>query len=167
LIRLKPQHNTTDISTRKRLLRALEIAYFERENPGAFMPIPHFDVLLVGVSFLRMKTRERITNRLHQRLREGMVDEVKQLLESGISPEDLVYYGLEYKFITQFLQGQLVYDEMVERLNTAIHQFSKRQMTWFRKMERDGYVIHWIPGDMPTDEKIDQISGWMKSAGMI
>jgi tRNA dimethylallyltransferase len=166
LMALKPQHNTTDTSTRKRLVRALEIACFENENPGTFQPIPHFNALLVGVSFPRIKTRERITQRLHQRLHEGMIEEVKLLLESGILPEDLVYYGLEYKFITYYLQGQLEYNDMVEKLNTAIHQFAKRQMTWFRKMERDGYNIHWIPGEMPVDEKIVQISRWMKVAGI-
>ncbi|MFN8208118.1 MAG: tRNA (adenosine(37)-N6)-dimethylallyltransferase MiaA [Bacteroidales bacterium] len=166
LTALKPQHNTTDIGTRKRLVRALEIALYEKVNPEAFQSIPQFNALLVGVRFPRTETRERITRRLYQRLSEGMVEEVKLLLESGISPEDLVYYGLEYKFITQYLLGQLSYENMVERLNTAIHQFAKRQMTWFRKMEREGHKIHWIPGDLPLVAKLNMLTELLHKKGI-
>jgi tRNA dimethylallyltransferase len=115
--------------------------------------------LIVGIHFDRDTRRERITQRLHQRLNEGMVEEVRKLLDSGISPEDLIYYGLEYKYITLFLTGAMSYPEMVEKLNIAIHQFAKRQMTWFRRMERQGTIIHWLEGQLPLEEKIEKVIG--------
>lgn len=154
-------HNTTDTDTAKRAIRAIEIAeYYETHEPvkGEF---PEIRSLTVGVLFDRESRRRRITERLHARLQSGMVDEVKGLLDSGICPEDLIYYGLEYKYITLYLTGELGYDDMVERLNVAIHQFAKRQMTWFRKMERDGFEIKWLDGDMPLDEKVQQVREWM------
>jgi tRNA dimethylallyltransferase len=118
---------------------------------------PILNPLIVGIYFDRDTRRERITQRLHQRLNEGMIEEVKMLLDKEIPPEDLIYYGLEYKFITLYLTGMMAYREMVEKLNIAIHQFAKRQMTWFRKMEREGTVIHWIDGRLPLEEKVETV----------
>ena len=115
------------------------------------------DSIIIGIDIDRELRREKITRRLKARLDEGMVDEVKALLEEGISPEDLIYYGLEYKFVTEYLIGQTSYDEMFTRLEIAIHQFAKRQMTWFRGMERRGFRIHWIDATLPMDEKIEII----------
>ena len=122
---------------------------------------PEIRSLIVGVLFDRETRRKRITERLHARLQAGMIDEVKGLLDRGIKPEDLIYYGLEYKYLTLYLTGELTYDEMVEQLNIAIHQFAKRQMTWFRKMERDGFEIKWLDGNMPLDEKVEQVKEWL------
>jgi tRNA dimethylallyltransferase len=118
----------------------------------------------VGVKFDLLTRRERITRRLHQRLNEGMVEEVKLLLDSGIPPEDLIYYGLEYKYITLFLTGAMTYPEMVEKLNIAIHQFAKRQMTWFRKMERQGTIIHWLEGNLSLEEKTEIVIRLLKGS---
>ena len=139
-------HNISDISTAKRAIRAIEIADYCSKNPELETKITPIHSLNIGIKFDRLSRRKRITERLHQRLNEGMLDEVKQLLDSGIKPENLIYYGLEYKFLTQHLIGQLSYDEMVSKLNVAIHQFAKRQMTWFRRMEKQGTVIHWLDG---------------------
>ena len=158
----KTLHNTTDTDSVKRAIRGIEIAeYYLTHEPeeGAF---PEIRSLIVGILFDREKRRQRITERLQARLKSGMVEEVKGLLDGGINPEDLIYYGLEYKYITLYLTGCLKYDEMVEKLNIAIHQFAKRQMTWFRKMERDGFDIKWLNGDMPLDEKVDQVKSWLK-----
>lgn len=155
-------HNTTDTDTVKRAIRAIEIAeYYETHEPvkGEF---PEIQSLVVGVLFDRETRRQRITERLHARLQAGMIDEVKGLLDRGIKPEDLIYYGLEYKYLTLYLTGELAYDDMVEQLNIAIHQFAKRQMTWFRKMERDGFDIKWLDGNMPLNEKVDQVKLWLK-----
>ena len=141
---LRTPHNTTDYDTRQRLIRALEIAIWEDAHPvnrTAFLP-KHTKYLGIAVS--RDERNARIDRRLDARLQEGLVEEVRGLLESGLTPEDLLYYGLEYKFVTLYLTGQLSYDEMVERLRIAIHQFAKRQMTWFRGMERKGINIEWI-----------------------
>ena len=115
---------------------------------------PRLESLIVGVSIDRDLRREKITRRLRQRLDEGMVDEVRQLLDKGLTPDDLIYYGLEYKYITLHVIGQLSFDDMFTRLETAIHQFAKRQMTWFRGMERRGFVIHWVDASLPMEEKI-------------
>ena len=144
---IRKPHNTTDYDSRKRLIRALEIAIYEDQHPvhrTAFLPKK---TRYIGISVSREVRNARIDARLRARLDEGMVDEVKRLLESGIPPEDLLYYGLEYKFVTMYLTGGLSYDEMVVRLETAIHQFAKRQMTWFRGMERRGIEIEWIDGN--------------------
>jgi tRNA dimethylallyltransferase len=122
-------------------------------------PSSEINPLIVGVLYELEDRRERITLRMHQRLKEGMVEEVKSLLDAGILPEGLIYYGLEYKYITHYLTGALTYPEMVEKLNIAIHQFAKRQMTWFRKMERQGTVIHWLEGQLPLEEKIEKVIG--------
>lgn len=116
--------------------------------------IPEINSLVIGILFSREERRDRITTRLHQRLEEGMIQEVEGLLKSGLTPEDLIYYGLEYKYLTEYIIGKYSKDEMISKLNIAIHQFAKRQMTWFRKMERSGCKINWIDGNLPTDEKI-------------
>jgi tRNA dimethylallyltransferase len=148
-------HNITDIVNEKRALRAIEIADHYSRNPEGTSEIPELHPLIIGVKFDLETRRERITQRLQVRLNEGMVEEVKKLLDSGIDAEGLMYYGLEYKYITLYLTGAITYPEMVEKLNIAIHQFAKRQMTWFRKMERQGTVIHWLDGPLPLEEKID------------
>ena len=143
LASLKPLHNSTDYDTRKRLIRALEIAIYESEHPAkrtSFLPKNTF---YIGTLVSREVRNERIDRRLEDRLQEGMVDEIKRILDSGVPAEDLIYYGLEYKYVTMYLIGALDYDQMKLQLATAIHQFAKRQMTWFRGMERDGVVIHW------------------------
>ena len=147
-------HNTTDYDTRKRLIRAIEIAVYQKEHPedaGVFSgdnaQLARFapeEVHYIGLSVSREERNARIDRRLDARLKEGMIDEVRRLLESGISPDDLIYYGLEYKFVTLYLTGQMSYDEMHARLAIAIHQFAKRQMTWFRGMERRGIHIDWV-----------------------
>ena len=144
LASLKHLHNTTDYDTRKRLIRALEIAIWEQEHPvqrSAFLPKK---TKYIGINVSREERRERIERRLRARLESGMIEEIKGLLESGIAPEDLIYYGLEYKSVTRYLIGELSYDEMFSGLLTAIRQFAKRQMTWFRGMERRGIEIEWV-----------------------
>lgn len=154
LARLKPMHNTSDVDTKKRAIRAIEIETYYQENNDMDFSYPKINALLLGIKFERSTIKERITERLKQRLRDGMIDEVQLLLNKGVDAETLLYYGLEYKFITQYLNGEFSYNKMVEKLNIAIHQFSKRQMTWFRKMERSGFKIHWIDGYASMDEKI-------------
>lgn len=158
----KTLHNTTDVDTCKRAIRAIEIAdYYTHIEPEVLEPRPLQNTLIVGVNIDRDLRRAKITRRLHERLQEGMVEEVKSLLDSGIDPESLIYYGLEYKFLTEYIIGHTTYDEMVERLEIAIHQFAKRQMTWFRGMERRGHTIRWIDATLPTQEKVDIIAGWI------
>jgi len=150
-------HNKTDTGTVKRAVRAIEIGeYYQRHNkkPASF---PVIRPMITAIRFDREARRDRITSRLHSRIKEGMIEEVAALIEKGISPEQLIYYGLEYKYITLHLTGRLTYTEMFNRLESAIHQFSKRQMTWFRGMERRGVKIHWLEGDMPEDEKIETV----------
>lgn len=156
----RKMHNTTDVDTVKRAVRAIEIEEYYRNHAREERAFPEIRPLVVGVEVSREVRRERIDRRLQQRLEEGMVDEVRRLLERGIAPEDLIYYGLEYKFITLYLTGVLGYDEMKEKLNTAIHRFAKRQMTWFRKMEREGCDIHWLPADLSAAEKTACIRRW-------
>jgi tRNA dimethylallyltransferase len=159
----KTLHNSTDIDTCKRAIRAIEIAeFYSRQEPELLEPRPLLNSLIVGVNIDRELRRAKITRRLHERLREGMVEEVKSLLDSGIEPESLIYYGLEYKFLTEYIIGRTTYDEMVERLEIAIHQFAKRQMTWFRGMERRGHTIRWIDATLPTDAKVDTIVKWIQ-----
>ena len=144
LASLKTLHNHTDYDTRRRLIRALEIAIYEDTHPverSAFLPKK---TKYIGLNVTREERRARIDRRLDQRLQDGMIDEVRGLLERGIAPEDLIYYGLEYKFVTRYLIGELTYEEMKSGLKTAIHQFAKRQMTWFRGMERRGIEIEWV-----------------------
>lgn len=149
-------HNTTDTTSHKRLIRAVEIAKHQSEHNYKREQLPEINPLIIGIKFDRDSRRKRITERLHARLDEGMVNEVQALLDEGIAPDDLIFYGLEYKFITQHVTGQLTYDEMVQKLNTAIHQFAKRQMTWFRRMEKNGFEIHWLDGCIPLEEKLEK-----------
>jgi tRNA dimethylallyltransferase len=150
-------HNTTDVDSCQRAIRAIEIETYNVEHPMPRRELPPVDSLIIGVNIDRELRREKITRRLKVRLEDGMVDEVKALLDEGIPAEDLIYYGLEYKFVTEYLTGQLTYDEMLSRLEIAIHQFAKRQMTWFRGMERRGFEIHWIDATLPMEEKIERI----------
>ena len=156
----KNLHNTTDTDTAKRAIRAIEIAEFGQREETFF---PQLNSLVIGVSIDRELRRAKITRRLKQRLEEGMVDEVKRLLAEGIAPEDLIYYGLEYKFLTLYATGQLSYEEMFSQLEIAIHQFAKRQMTWFRGMEKRGVTIHWIDATLPMEQKIDAILALMNN----
>jgi tRNA dimethylallyltransferase len=153
-------HNSTDIENEKRAVRAIEIEEYYLTHPEIDTGMPDIRSLVVGVKFDRLSRRKRITNRLRQRFKEGMLDEVQRLLDSGLTPEQLTYYGLEYKFMTQHLIGKITYSEMFEGLNVAIHQFAKRQMTWFRRMEKQGTEIHWLDGYMPLEEKVEKIFGW-------
>jgi tRNA dimethylallyltransferase len=159
---LKTVHNSSDTETKNRAIRAIEIEEYLKSHPELNFEFPAINSLIVGVQFDRDTRRERITKRLKQRLGEGMIDEVKALLESGLTPENLIYYGLEYKYITLFLTGELTRDEMFERLNIAIHQFAKRQMTWFRKMEKDGFQIKWLDGFMPMEEMVATIMKYLE-----
>ncbi|MCF8362874.1 MAG: tRNA (adenosine(37)-N6)-dimethylallyltransferase MiaA [Prolixibacteraceae bacterium] len=160
LKKYKTLHNTSDVDTRKRAVRAIEIEEYYANHPETDTYFPEINSLIVGVKFDRNSRRRRITERLKARLNEGMVEEVQNLLNKGLTPENLIYYGLEYKFITLYLTGKLSYDEMFNQLETAIHQFSKRQMTWFRRMEKQGFDIKWLDGYMPTHEKVDKIIEW-------
>lgn len=153
-------HNQTDIENEKRAVRAIEIEEYYLSHPEINIGMPDIRSLVVGVQFDRQTRRKRITSRLRQRLREGMLDEVQRLLDSGLTPEQLTYYGLEYKFMTQHLTGELSYQEMFDGLNVAIHQFAKRQMTWFRRMEKQGIEIRWLDGFMPLEEKVAKIVEW-------
>ena len=157
----KSINNTSDTENKKRAIRAIEIEEFCLTHPETDLSFPVINSLIVGVKYDRDSRRRRITARLKLRLDNGMIDEVQKLIDNGLKPEDLTYYGLEYKYLTLFITGKLTYDEMFEGLNTAIHQFAKRQMTWFRKMERDGFDIKWLDGYMPTDEKTNKIISWL------
>ncbi len=148
-------HNTSDLKIRKRTIRAIEIADHYSRVKVELRDLPDINSLILGVKYDRMSRRNRISERLEARINEGLIDEVKKLLDR-ISAEDLIYYGLEYKFITLYLTGQLDYKEMFGKLEVAIHQFAKRQMTWFRRMERNGLKIHWLDGHMPLDEKLER-----------
>lgn len=158
----KKLHNTTEIDTPKRAIRAIEIEEYYKNNPHEEREFPQINPLIVGVNVGREERRDRITRRLHARLQGGMVEEVRSLLDKGVKPEDLIYYGLEYKYLTLYLTGELGYDEMVNKLNVAIHQFAKRQMTWFRKMERDGFDIRWLDAGMDMEERVQMVKNWMK-----
>lgn len=153
----KKLHNSTDVDTAKRAVRAIEIEEYYRSQPVEAREFPVIRSLIVGVDIGRERRREKITRRLRQRLDEGMVDEVRSLLAEGIKPEDLIYYGLEYKYLTLYATGQMSYEEMSGQLETAIHQFAKRQMTWFRGMERRGFTIHWVDAALPVEEKLELI----------
>jgi tRNA dimethylallyltransferase len=150
----KNLHNKTDTENRKRLTRALEIEYYYRDHPDLDNNYPELNPLILGINFDRDTRRERISHRLQERLKNGMVDEVEGLIRNGVSPEKLIYYGLEYKHITEYLQGQVDYQGMVRGLEISIHQFAKRQMTWFRGMERRGLQIHWLEGRLTMEEKL-------------
>lgn len=150
-------HNTTDVDSAQRAIRAIEIETYNINTPVADRPFPLLPNVVFGVDIDRETRRQRITKRLKQRLEEGMVEEVKSLIDSGINPDDLIYYGLEYKYVTEYVVGKIGYDEMFTRLEIAIHQFAKRQMTWFRGMEKRGCKINWIDASLPMQEKVDII----------
>jgi tRNA dimethylallyltransferase len=152
----KKLHNKTDITDRKRLVRALEIEVYYREHPELDEQMPGIHPLVLGIRFDRQSRRRRISQRLAERLDRGMIREVQDLLDKGITPEKMMYYGLEYRYLSAYLAGQTSYEEMLARLETAIHRFAKRQMTWFRKMERSGVKIHWLDGYQPLEEKIEK-----------
>ena len=155
LKKYKPLHNTSDIETKRRAIRAIEIADYYRNNEVANIDYPQINSLVVGIDISREERRQRISQRLRRRLEEGMIAEVQHLLDKGLSPESLIYYGLEYKFVTNYLLGNLTYDELYAQLEIAIHQFAKRQMTWWRGMERRGIKIHWIDAMLPNEEKVE------------
>jgi tRNA dimethylallyltransferase len=155
-------HNKTDVDSCQRAIRAIEIESYNLENPIPVRDFPAIDSIIIGVNIDRDERRRKITNRLRKRLDDGMVDEIKQLLASGIPAEDLIYYGLEYKYITEYVIGKTSYDDMFRGLEIAIHQFAKRQMTWFRGMERRGFKIHWIDAMLPMDEKVKAIKELIK-----
>ncbi|MBR5477339.1 MAG: tRNA (adenosine(37)-N6)-dimethylallyltransferase MiaA [Bacteroidaceae bacterium] len=153
----KQLHNNTDTDNKKRAIRAIEIEEYYRTCPVEERYFPQINALTVGVMVDREVRRERISRRLRERLNNGMVEEVKGLLDSGLEPEQLIYYGLEYKYLTLYLTGAMGYEDMVNGLEIAIHQFAKRQMTWFRGMEKRGVEIHWLDGSMPADVLVEHI----------
>lgn len=156
-------HNRTDVDTAQRAIRAIEIETYNLEHSMPERELPAVDSLVIGVSIDRDARRDKITRRLKQRLENGMVEEIKGLLDRGIPAENLLYYGLEYKFITEYVIGKTSYEEMLRGLEIAIHQFAKRQMTWFRGMERRGFTIHWIDALQPMEQKVEQVLELMKS----
>lgn len=153
----KSLHNQTDTDTIKRAIRAIEIEEYYLQNPEIVVELPDVKPLIIGVNIDRDARRKKITDRLKKRFDEGMVDEVKQLIDSGVAPDDLIYYGLEYKFLTMHVMGELTYQQMFDKLNVAIHQFAKRQMTWFRGMERKGAHIHWVDAFDPMEERVEKV----------
>lgn len=166
LASMKRLHNTTDVDTAQRAIRAIEIETYYEANPHlapAKASRPVTDAVIVGVNIDRDSRRRRISSRLRERLANGMVEEVASLLDSGVDPDSLIYYGLEYKFVTLHCLGRLSLKEMTEQLEIAIHQFAKRQMTWFRGMERRGFKIHWLPYDMSSCEFVDEVRNLLKA----
>lgn len=159
----KKLHNSTDVDTVKRAIRAIEIEEYYLTQEVEERSFPELNSLIIGVDIDREQRRKKISLRLKQRLDEGMVEEVRGLIDSGISPDDLIYYGLEYKYLTLYVTGQLTYEEMYSQLEIAIHQFAKRQMTWFRGMERRGFTIHWIDASLPMEDKVGKILELLKS----
>lgn len=166
LIELRPLHNSTDISDRQRLIRAIEIEKYSIDNPELIVPLENIEACIFAIHFDRETIRKRITQRLELRIEQGMIDEIKHLLSIGVPPSHLEYYGLEYRYLTQYVTGILSYPEMFRQLNTAIHQFAKRQMTWFRKMQKDGTIIHWIDGNLDIKEKVNYILYTMNSSNI-
>lgn len=154
-------HNRTDVDTAQRAIRAIEIETYNLEHPTPERQMPPVDSLVIGINIDRELRREKITRRLKARLEEGMCDEICSLIDGGVNPDDLIYYGLEYKFVTEYVVGKTSYEEMFRQLEIAIHQFAKRQMTWFRGMERRGYTIHWIDAAQSMDEKVEAIMSLM------
>lgn len=154
-------HNRTDVDTAQRAIRAIEIETYNLEHPTPERQMPPVDSLVIGINIDRKLRREKITRRLKARLEEGMCDEIRSLIDGGVNPDDLIYYGLEYKFVTEYVVGKTSYEEMFRQLEIAIHQFAKRQMTWFRGMERRGYTIHWIDAAQSMDEKVEAIMSLM------
>jgi len=162
LSQFKSLHNQTDTDTIKRAIRAIEIETYYQDNPEIVVELPEVNPLIIGVNIDREERRKKITDRLKKRIDEGMITEVKQLLDSGVAPEDLIYYGLEYKYLTMHVTGELTYQQMFDKLNVAIHQFAKRQMTWFRGMERRGATIHWMDAFEPINSRIEKVLHLLK-----
>ncbi len=169
LTELLKSYNTirtsTHVFTRIRAIRAIEIQQYYKDHPEKAISsdktsVKPLESLIIGIDISREERRERISRRLDDRLEEGMIGEIEKLIRSGVSPSDLIYYGLEYKFVTLHVIGQLSLSEMKRQLEIAIHQFAKRQMTWFRGMERRGFKIRWLPYDMPDDEFIEIVGKW-------
>lgn len=158
----KTLHNSTDVDTVKRAIRAIEIEEYYQKHPIQEREFPKLNSLIIGVDIDRELRREKISRRLKQRLEEGMIEEVRNLINNGVTAEDLIYYGLEYKYLTLYVIGKITYNEMYTGLETAIHQFAKRQMTWFRGMERKGFTINWIDSQLPIEEKIAYIVKMLK-----
>ena len=156
-------HNRTDVDSCQRAIRAIEIEAYNSKNPQPRRDFPAIDSIIIGVGIERDARRAKITNRLKQRLAAGMIDEVRGLLEKGVSAGDLIYYGLEYKYVTEYVTGKTTYEKMFGDLEIAIHQFAKRQMTWFRGMERRGFKIHWIDAQLPMNEKVDVVCGLLET----
>lgn len=166
LVELKRQngsnmHNRTDVDTAQRAIRAIEIETYNLEHPTPERQMPPVESLIIGINIDRELRREKITRRLKARLDDGMCDEIQGLINGGVNPEDLIYYGLEYKFITEYVIGRTSYEEMFRQLEIAIHQFAKRQMTWFRGMERRGFTIHWIDAAQSMEDKVGAIEALM------
>ena len=150
-------HNQSDLDSAKRTIRAIEIAQYTQQFPADYQEFGSVNSLIIGLDLDRELRRDKITARLKLRLQEGMIAEVQSLIDKGVAPEDLIYYGLEYKFVTQYITGVLTYKEMFSQLEIAIHQFAKRQMTWFRGMERRGFTIHWLDATKSVDENVQQV----------
>jgi tRNA dimethylallyltransferase len=165
LSRYKSLHNKTDVDTVKRAVRAIEIADYYANHPVDDKPFPVKNPLVTAVFFDRETRRQRISSRLHARLGSGMIEEVQRLLAAGVHPDDLIYYGLEYKYVTMYLLNRMGYEEMFSKLEVEIHRFAKRQMTWFRGMERRGIAINWIDGQLPEEEKVKAIIRLAKVRG--
>jgi tRNA dimethylallyltransferase len=157
----RPLHNTTDTKNKRRVIRAIEIEVYKSQQGDVETTFPAIESVIVGLMIDREVRRTNITARLRARLQGGMIKEVEQLLTSGVAPNDLIYYGLEYKFVTQHVIGELSREEMYRKLEIAIHQFAKRQMTWFRGMERRGFTIHWIDASLPMEQKVQQALSWV------
>ena len=157
-------HNTTDVDTAKRAIRAIEIELYQDEHPEETEDIQPVDSLVIGLKIDVEQRRERITRRLKARFDEGMADEIRRIIDGGVAPEDLIYYGLEYKYVTEYVIGQRDFEETFRLLEIAIHQFAKRQMTWFRGMERRGFTIHWIDALQPMEQKVEQVMELVKNS---
>ena len=157
LASLRPLHNTTDTTDRERLIRAIEIETYQQKHQKERHDYPTIDSRIFVINLDRQEIRDRITQRLKKRLDRGMIEEVDNLIKSGVKPEQLSFYGLEYRYLTRYVTGEITKDEMFAGLNTSIHQFAKRQMTWFRRMEKKGYQLNWINGLLPMEEKVKVI----------
>lgn len=158
-------HNTTDVDSKQRAIRAIEIETYNLTKHTDNRYVPPIDTIIIGVDIPREERREKISSRLKKRVDEGMLEEIKRIIDSGVEPEDLIYYGLEYKFVTEHVIGKTSYEEMLRQLEIAIHQFAKRQMTWFRGMERRGCTIHWVDALLPMHERVERVKEILSQNG--